>query len=433
MKWRETIREHAAEGFFANVLALSAVQACRKTLPLLTLPYLARVLGPDGWGQLTFFQSFAACVTVVIEFGFGLSASRDVARSRRSPEELSEVVAGVFGAQAFLASSVVVAACLLAFWITPLGAHPGLAGAALLWAVAEGCCPFWYFVGIEKMGVIAGLEIGAKTLAAGGVFLFVHSPGDGARVLLLQACASALSWTVARRMIGRRHAIAPVTVALARRSLKAGWPMFVIRGTESLYTVGNAFLLGLFAPAAAVGLFAGPEKISRALFGLFNPIRDVLYPRIASLSRSAPDKAARLARAGTAATIGAGLAIGAGVFLTAPLLIRLALGPGFAQAVPVLRLLGMLPAILAVSQSVSLQWLLPQGRESTVTRITVMAGAAHLSLVFLWAPHYAHMGMAWAVLSSQTLACAMCVAAAWKSESRAFEPRLPAPECARSV
>ena len=72
MKWRDTIREHAAEGFFANVLALSAVQACRKTLPLLTLPYLARVLGPDGWGQLTFFQSFAACVTVVIEFGFGL-------------------------------------------------------------------------------------------------------------------------------------------------------------------------------------------------------------------------------------------------------------------------------------------------------------------------------------------------------------------------
>jgi O-antigen/teichoic acid export membrane protein len=101
--------------------------------------------------------------------------------------------------------------------------------------------------------------------------------------------------------------------------------------------------------------------------------------------------------------------------------------------VPVLRLLGMLPAVLAVSQSVSLQWLLPQGRESTVTRITLLAGAAHLSLVFLWAPHYAHMGMAWAVLSSQTLACAMCVAAAWKSESGGFEPRLPAPECARSV
>jgi polysaccharide transporter, PST family len=433
MKLRETIREYAAEGFFANVLALSAVQACRKTLPLLTLPYLARVLGPDGWGLLTFFQSFAACVTVVIEFGFGLSGSRDVARSRHSPSELSEVVSGVFGAQALIAAVVLVAACLLAFWIAPLGAHPALAGAALLWAVAEGCCPFWYFVGIEKMSVIATLEIATKILATGGVFLYVRAPGDGARVLLLQAGASALSWAVARHLISRRHAIAPMSAALVRRSLKAGWPMFVIRGTESLYTVGNAFLLGMLAPAAAVGFFAGPEKISRALFGLFNPVRDVLYPRISSLSLSAPQKAVRLARAGTVATIVAGLLIGAGVFLTAPLLIRLALGPGFAEAVPVLRLLGMLPAILAVIQSVSLQWLLPQGRESTLTRITLIAGAAHLSLVFLWAPRYAHMGMAWAVLASQTLACIMGVAAAWRSDSKALGTRMPAPECARSI
>src|ERR1019366_7611106 len=114
----------------------------------------------------------------------------------------------------------------------------------------------------------------------------------------------------------------------------------------------------------------------------FNPIQDVLYPRISSLSRSAPQKAARLARVGTVATVGAGVLIGAGVFLAAPLLVRLALGTGFAEAVPVLRMLAVLPAILAVIQSVNLQWLLPQGHESAVARLTLVAGAAHLGLVF---------------------------------------------------
>jgi PST family polysaccharide transporter len=222
-------------------------------------------------------------------------------------------------------------------------------------------------------------------------------------------------------------------MAIALRTLKTGWPMFIIRGSETLYTVGNAFLLGMFAPAAAVGFFAGPEKISRALFGLFNPIQDVLYPRISSLSRSAPQKAARLARVGTVATVGAGVLIGAGVFLAAPLLVRLALGAGFAEAVPVLRMLAVLPAILAVIQSVNLQWLLPQGRESAVARLTLVAGVAHLGLVFLWAPQYAQMGMAWAVLGSQSLACVMCVTAAWKLSSPAFGTRMPAPECARSI
>jgi PST family polysaccharide transporter len=433
MELRARIREYGAEGFLGNVMALSGVQVCRKTLPLLTLPYLARVLGPDGWGLLAFFQSFAACLMMVVEFGFARSGPRDVAQSRHSASGLSEVVAGVFGAQACLVAVALVAACLLSFWIAPLGSHPALLGAALLWAVAEGCCPFWYFVGIEKMAVIAALEIATKTLATACVFLFVHGPGDAALVLLLQAGASAVSWAVAMHMIRRRHPIGPVTMARAFRSLKTGWPMFIIRGSETLYTVGNAFLLGMFAPAAAVGFFAGPEKISRALFGLFNPILDVLYPRISNLSRSAPHKAVRLARAGTIATIGAGVLIGAGVFWAAPLLIRLAFGAGFAQAVPVLRMLAVLPAILAVIQSVNLQWLLPQGRESAVARLTLVAGVAHLGLVFLWAPQYAQMGMAWAVLGSQSLACVMCATAAWKLSSPAFATRMPAPECARSI
>ena len=93
----------------------------------------------------------------------------------------------------------------------------------------------------------------------------------------------------------------------------------------------------------------------------------------------------------------------------------------------------VLPAILAVIQSVNLQWLLPQGRESAVARLTLVAGVAHLGLVFLWAPQYAQMGMAWAVLTSQSLACVMCVTAAWKFSAPAFATRMPAPECARSI
>jgi PST family polysaccharide transporter len=59
--------------------------------------------------------------------------------------------------------------------------------------------------------------------------------------------------------------------------------MLVFRSGESLYGVGNAFLLGLFAPPTLVGYFASAEKLSRAAFGLLNPIRETLYPRISRI------------------------------------------------------------------------------------------------------------------------------------------------------
>jgi PST family polysaccharide transporter len=415
MSWRSALRSHPERRLFANVAALSAIQVCRKAVPLLTLPYLARVLGFEGWGLLTFFQSYGACAIVAIEFGFSLSASRDIAQSRNDKEKLAEVTSAVLGAQLWLSALVVAATLALGFWIKPLHAHPAFTIAALLWALTEGCSPFWYFLGVEEMKPIAVLEISTKLLASAGVFLLVRRPEDGPLVLALQAGASGLALAIGLGLIRRRRPFAAFQWSSVARALKVGWPMFAIRSAESLYTVGNAFLLGVLASPSVVGCFAGPEKISRALFGLFNPLRDALYPRLSSLTRQSPVQAARLARIGTALTAAGGLLIAAGVFAFAPLLIRLAMGPGFGPAVPVLRVLAVLPILRAVSQSASLQWLLPRGKEATVIRIILFAAVAHVGMVMLVARRYTYNGMAWVVLASESLVCVLSVAAAVKA------------------
>ena len=67
-----------------NAASLYLVQACRKLIPLVTLPYLARVLGPSGWGDVAFTQSMGEFIAIFIEFGFLLSATRDLAQNRSS-------------------------------------------------------------------------------------------------------------------------------------------------------------------------------------------------------------------------------------------------------------------------------------------------------------------------------------------------------------
>src|ERR1700689_4373164 len=86
-----------------NSAALYGVQFCRKLFPLLTVPYLTRMLNPSGWGTVAFALSMAEILTLIIEFGFNYSATREISRQRHDRENCRDVMGGVLGAQALLA------------------------------------------------------------------------------------------------------------------------------------------------------------------------------------------------------------------------------------------------------------------------------------------------------------------------------------------
>lgn len=408
------------EGLLQNMLALWGVQFFRKTLPLLILPYLTRVLGPSGFGLVAFFQGFAACLVMLTEFGFTLSATREVARCRESRERRADLLAGVLGAQVLLAATGLVIALIVRNWIPALRDHPMLLFAGLLFAIAEGFNPSWYFLGMERMGVVAAMEITCKSIATVSIFFLVTSPDDAWRVLALQAIAPLLALAAALVLAYRSIPFRMPTVALVRNALRTGWAMFLFRSAESLYTMANAFLLGLFAKPEVVGYFAGAEKISRAFFGILNPVRETLYPRLSSLAQRSPAEAGRLARIGMAFTFAGGLTIGLMVYWMAPFMIHVLMGKEFVPAVQVLRLLAVLPPVLSITHALGLQWLLPLGRERTVNRIMMCAGVLNVTLALLLCPRYAHMGMAWAVVISEVFVCSSMVYTVATDPSRRF-------------
>ena len=416
--WRNQIAQNAA--------ALYGVQISRKLAPLIVIPYLARTLGPAGWGTVAFAQSLGEFIVLIIEFGFNLSATREIARNRESKRMCGEIMAGVLGAQLALALSAIVITLIAGHWIPLLRDNARLLGAGLFYAVAQGFMPLWFYQGLERMRLAAGLEIMGKWLGLAAILVLVRSPEDGWLALLIQGLAPAVSTLVGIAMAYGAIPICIPTMSLVRDAFRSGWPMFVFRSGASLYGVGNAFLLGLFAPPAVVGYFASAEKITKAAFGLLNPIREALYPRLSSLARQASEDAARLARIGAIVMVAGGFGLGAGVFAFAPLLVRVLMGPGFAPAVTVLRILAVLPPMLAVTDSVGLQWLLPLGRDGDVNRIILTAGALNLALAVLLAPHFADLGMAWAIVCVEAFVCFSMVRVVVRSTSLFRDAIFPA-------
>jgi PST family polysaccharide transporter len=230
----------------------------------------------------------------------------------------------------------------------------------------------------------------------------VHGPADDWKVLALTAVAPALTTTVGLVLAYRTIPIELPSVKLVRTALSMGAPMFVFRSAESLYGVGNVFLLGLFTTPEIVGYFAAAEKIAKAAFGLLNPIREAIFPRLSHLAaRGGEEAAGPLAKLGAALMITGGAALGAGLFLLAPLATRLLLGGEFAPAVDALRILAILPFLLSITYSVGFQWLLPFGKDGVINQIILSAGLLNVALSFLLARPFLHIGMAWAVVASE--------------------------------
>jgi len=387
-----------------NIVALYGAHFCNYILPLLTIPYCVRVLGPRAWGLVAFSQAFGIYAGLIVEYGFGLSAVREVARHRDSVEDLSTLVAGVMGARVLLMSGSVVLGCLFQLIAPAFPEGSGILWAGMFWGIVGALNPMWFFQGLERMRVVATADVLAKVIATAAIFAAVHSPADAWRVLIAMSVGSLVSTATGLILIYREVEFRVPTVTDTMDALRGGWTMFLYRSSASLYTAGNAFVLGMLAPPQIVGYFAGAEKMIRALLGLFNPINQAIFPRLSHLAHHSPSSAAKLSRWNLLFMLGAGGTMCIGVLIFAPWLVHVFLGRALTPSITVVRVLSLLLPLVAVNLALGVQWVLPLGLDKPFTLVVLLAGILNLLLAAVLAPLYAHVGMAWAVVIAETIA-----------------------------
>lgn len=384
-------------------MALYWVQLAVFVLPLVTLPYLARVLGPEGLGPVVVAQSFAMLLGTFLEYGFNLSATRDVARQRESPRQLALTVSDVLGAKLLLVGlSVIPVAAALA--VPSLRSSPDLLLLAWVAAVSQGLYPLWYFQGTERLRVPAVLELTGRGLTAVFILLLVREADEGWKVLALQAATGVAGSAIALRLMYREVPAIRPELARAVGALRRGWHLFISSGAVTLFTSANVIVLGLFASAAQVAYFGAAEKLTRAAVRLMSPVSQAVYPRMSSLlARDAAARARQLARLTLAVLLVLSGTAAALMIVLAPTLVSVLFGEGFEGSVAVLRILALMVPLVALSGVLGLQWMLPMGMDRAFTRVLIAAGLVNLGLAVALAPAFGAAGMAAAVVGAELL------------------------------
>jgi PST family polysaccharide transporter len=393
-----TSRTALRTGLARNIGSLYVIQFVLYLVPLMTLPWLARVLGPSGLGILATAQAFGSCVTLLVEYGFSFSATQQAAIHRRSPERLSRLVAGVQGGKAVLSLAAFAAAFAAHFFIPAARGYDGVFAAAVAAAAGQGFGMTWYFLALERMPAMSAIESSLRVAAAAAIVLLVRSPRDLWKVFALQGAASWSAAFVGAWLARRDAPFRRPTAALIREALANGRAAVFFRVAETSYTSCNSLLLGFFFPAGVVGLFAGAEKIARGfLVALLDPMQRSIYPGVAQALADSRVAAARLVRTGAAVTVSLAALGSLAVFAAAPQVIRLLLGPGYEAAVPTLRILLVVPVAVAFKWSIGFNWMVPIGDSRTFNAVVAGSAALHLLAAFVFARAWGQVGMAAAV------------------------------------
>jgi polysaccharide transporter, PST family len=405
-----------------NILALYGVRAVEQLLPLVILPYLARTLEPAGWGMFAIGQAFAIYGIVVVEYGFSFSGTRAVASARDQAGQVAELVSGVVVTQLVLAGVVALAAVVARSVVPVFRDEPLLLWAGLAFAILEGFNPVWYFTGQERIPLIGAIAVGSKVLATIAIFVLVRTPDDGWLVLASYAGGSLLTTAAGYALILREVRPGRLSLTLIGRTLSLGASMFIMRIALMMHTAGNVFLLGLLVAPQQVAFFAAGDKLCRPIAWLLQPINTALLPHLSHLVGARPERAQQLAELTLLLQGATGIAFGLVVALTAPWLVDLLFGPGYASAVVVLRLMAAIIPLVVLNGALITQWMIPHGLDRLLNTVAVASTGLNLVLALILAPRFGAVGMASVTVVIESFILAGLL---WSLRSRGLKPIAP--------
>ncbi|MCS6869294.1 oligosaccharide flippase family protein, partial [Thermus sp.] len=346
-------------------------------------------------------QSLAMYLQIVTDYGFSLAGVREVARHRPDRGRLAQIFASVLGAKALLLLPASLLALLAYLLLPALRGQVEVAFSALFWAAAWGLSPVWFFQGLERMAEVAFLEVLTRGLATLGVFLLVQEPGQAYLPLLLNGLGALVATALGTLWAVRGFGLPRPGLRGIWAHLRLGGSMFFFRSVVTLYTAANPILLSLFVPPAQVGLYAGAERLTKAILALVEPLNRAFLPRLAHLVRQDRGRGGALATRLFWSMGGIALLGALGCYLLAPLGTALLLGPGYEGAVPLMRILALLLPLVALSNLLGLQWMLALGLDRPFNAIILGAGVLNLLLGSLFAFLFGAPGLAWAVVLAE--------------------------------
>lgn len=378
--------------YFSNLL----FQLLNVALPLITSPYLARILGADRIGEYSYIQSIVSYFAMFAIMGTSIYGQRKIAQCIALSESLRKPFFEI------VILRTITTVCFLGLYFATI--FPGMENRILtaIAAIEILCVAFdisWFFQGIEEFQTITICNGIAKLTGAACIFLFVKTKADlELYVGILLGCTLAgniSQWFFAFSKINGEKCAGKRLVPHILPALH----LFISQIAIQTYTVLDKTMIGLITHSNVEnGYYDLSQHLIRALVAIITSIGAVMASRIAIIwhKKDADYKKdiQDLMMLSFRLVFAVGIPITVGILIIASRFVPIYYGEGNDPIIQLLHILAFIVPIIGCSNIIGIQLFVPSGREKLLTKSVIIGALINVAFNAVMIPKYAAVGAA---------------------------------------
>lgn len=377
-----------------NYIYNTLYQLIAMVTPLLTAPYLSRVLGADGLGIYGYVSSITSIFATIGLLGLYTYGNRSVAYYRDIPLKLSRFFWEIMSLRGLLLVLIT-----FIFLIHSINNDYKVYFAIYYpWLLASFLDVSWFYVGLENMGPAAIKNTIAKVVTALGIFLFVNTEND----LIIYLMIISISTLISNLILfpGLKQYISKPTLDLNYQNIKKhlveSLYLFLPYISSVLYTQIDKIMIQKIANnVAEVGYYVQAEKIINVPLALVTGLSTVMMPRIANeFQKKQKKNINNLVIKAIIFSVSLAIPMSIGIAIISPQFITWFLGEDFSSSSVIVTILSPMIILNSLTSISSQMYFLATNQMGYINKINFIALALNVILNLILIPNFESTGAA---------------------------------------
>lgn len=264
-----------------NTTMLYLMSIAKMIFPLLTLPYLTRVLTVECYGVVSYVKAIMQYMQLIVDFGFVLSGTKDIVEARNDKDRLNFEVGNILVAKLLLSVVAVAILCIATFSIDILRHNFIYTALSFVVVFMTNFLFDYLFRGLEKMEVITIRFVIMKGLATVLTFLFVRNDSDVIWIPLLDILGSFIAIILVFIEIKKLGVCLKFdSLAVVLNKVKTSATYFFSSMATTAFMALNTLLIGIYIEETSVAYWSLCLQLVTAVQAMYTPLTEGIYPHM---------------------------------------------------------------------------------------------------------------------------------------------------------
>mgnify|MGYP001172760283 CR=1 FL=1 len=274
------MRKKELKTLISNTVLLYVLQISSIVLPLISFPYLTRVLGPEKFGIYVFANAAMIYFQMLVDYGFTLSSTKDCSIHRDNKQVLSVIMSSVIQAKLTLSGVGFLILLMISKFLNTFADNMVFLLLSYIPVFLSAFIPDFLFRGLEKMNVITYRTLIMKIIYTILIFIVINDPNDYIFIPIINSLSTIIVIFFVWYFITYRLQInyKVMDIRSTFQAIRESSVFFFSRIASTVYGASNIFVLGLFHSNSALAQFGVANTLYTGLRSLFSPIADSLFP-----------------------------------------------------------------------------------------------------------------------------------------------------------